>query len=82
MLTVIDPDRTETVIKKTTCLFHKAHPGVTFAGCGCSLSITSRERPADEVAAIKAKRRADEEDRILAQADAIRARRGAILAEP
>lgn len=77
MLIYHDPDEHETVITRHICPLHKANPGKTYAGCTCSSSIGSRRRSPDEVAAIKGKRRREEEDAILAQADAIRARRGA-----
>lgn len=77
MLIRDDPDEYETVSKYRTCIFHQQHPGEPYAGCTCSASISYRRRPASDIAAIKAERRRKEEDRILAEAGAIKARRGA-----
>jgi hypothetical protein len=77
MLTLYEPDTLKLVVKGTTCPFHEQHPGVPYAGCGCSVSVTHERRSPEEVAAIRRKRLRDEEDRILAQADAIRLRRAA-----
>ena len=77
MLIYHDPDAWETVTTSTTCAFHEKNPGVPFAGCCCSFSSGQRPRPPEEAAARRAKRVREEEDRILAAADAIRARRAA-----
>lgn len=77
MLIYHDPDSHETIVHRHTCPFHQVEPGKTFAGCTCSTSIGSRLRPAAEVREIKAKRRREEEDKILAQAEAIKASRAA-----
>ncbi len=70
-----DPDEFEPAIVHHTCAFHKLNPGAPWAGCTCSTSFSQKRRPAEEVAKIKADRRRVEEDKILAQADLIRAQR-------
>lgn len=70
-----DPDEFELVFSHSTCAFHEINPGEPFAGCTCSGGYTQRRREASEVAAIKAKRQRTAEDRILAQAELIRAQR-------
>jgi hypothetical protein len=70
-----DPDEYEIVSEHQTCAFHEANPGVPFAGCCCSSSFTQRRRSDAEIAAIKAKKVREAEDRILAQAEIIKARR-------
>ena len=75
MLIRYDPDEYQTVSQYHTCEFHKRYPGEPFAGCTCSGSLMSRRRTLDEIEAVKADKRRKEEDRILAQAEVIRARR-------
>lgn len=70
-----DADEFEPVVKRHTCAFHELNPGEPWPGCTCSTSYTQKRRPAEEVAKIRAERRRKEEDRILAQADLIRAQR-------
>lgn len=70
-----DEDLYESVYSHRTCPFHERNPGKTYAGCGCSSSWGQRLRSPEEVAAIKARRQREREDGILAEADAIRARR-------
>jgi hypothetical protein len=70
-----DPDEHETVVERHTCSFHQAHPSQLFAGCTCSTGIYSRPRSPEQVREIKAERLRKEEDRILAQAEIIKARR-------
>lgn len=72
-----DPDEWEPDISHSTCPWHKANPGKPFAGCTCSASYGMKRRDPAEVAAIKAKRRREHEDAVLAEADQIRARRAA-----
>jgi hypothetical protein len=72
-----DPDRYRTEVKSHTCAFHEAQPGVPYAGCTCSASYGSVERPPEEVAVIKRAKRIAHEERILAEAAAIKARRKA-----
>ena len=74
-LNAYDPDEYETIVTHSTCAFHKMHPGEQFAGCCCSAGMMQKLRDPEEYAAIKAKKRRAEEDRILAQAEAIRASR-------
>lgn len=75
MLIRYDDDEYEPVHTWHTCLFHQSHPGKTFAGCTCSASFGSRRRSPEEVLKIKAERQRAEEDRILQEAEAIKARR-------
>ena len=70
-----DPDEFEPVVKRHVCAWHEVNPGEPHPGCTCSMVYTQKRRPADEVAKIKAERRRKEEDRILAQAELIRAQR-------
>jgi hypothetical protein len=82
MLIAYDPDEFESVSTYETCAFHKQYPGKPdWAGCTCSASFTQRRRAPEEYAAIKAKKRREEEDRILAQAEIIKASRDAKLKE-
>jgi len=66
MLICYDPDEYENVSEYRTCSF----------GCCRSASYSSRRRSPEEILAIKAKRQREEEDRILARAEAIKATRG------
>ena len=75
MLIQHDPDEFKTVITGRTCSFHQSNPGKPYAGCTCSSSYGSVRRPLEEVRAIRAARERSEEDRILAKARAIRAKR-------
>lgn len=82
MLIHYDPDEYETVSEHRTCPFHERNPNGAFAGCTCSSSYGQRRRPLEEYLAIKAKKAREEEDRILAQAEIIKARRAAEDALP
>jgi hypothetical protein len=75
MLIHHDPDEWETVTTSHMCPFHERHPGEAFAGCTCSASVSQHRRDPADVAKIKARKRREHEDRILAEAEAIRARR-------
>jgi hypothetical protein len=75
MQMLYDPDEYESVQDYRPCPLHEKNPGMWHAGCTCSVGYTSRKRAPEEVAAIKERKRIAEEDRILAEADAIRARR-------
>lgn len=75
MLIHYDPDESKTVVSRRVCAFHRVRPSEMFAGCTCSMSISSERRSAMEIAEIKAKRRRDEDDGILAKAEVIRAAR-------
>lgn len=77
MLLVHDPDQHETVTERHVCPFHKMHPGESYAGCTCSSSVRLVSRPLQEVMRTKADRERAEEDRILREAEIIRARRAA-----
>jgi len=70
-----DPDEYEYVSESRICAFHKADPGADYAGCTCSYSFTQKLRSTSEIAVIKAKKVREAEDRILAQAEIIKARR-------
>ncbi len=78
MLIRHDPDEFEVVSTSHTCPFHEANPGKSYAGCTCSGSSGLRRRPYEEVAKIKAEKRREEEDHILAQAELIKRRRDAL----
>ena len=75
MLIHYDPYEWEGVIETSTCPFHQAHPGEPYAGCACSTMIGSVRRSPEEVAEIKARKRREHEDHILAEAEAIKLRR-------
>lgn len=70
-----DPDEYETILEQSTCSFHQMYPIKPYTGCTCSYSVYQRWRSAEEIAAIKAEREREEEDRILALAELIKARR-------
>lgn len=82
MLIHHDPDEFKSVGTSKTCPFHKQFPGKTYAGCTCSSSFGLERRPPDEIRALKAKRRREEENEILAQAEIIRARRVNLPKDP
>lgn len=71
-----DEDEYETVVESrpcTTCQGERRK--CVGVGCNGSSGISSRRRSPEEIAKIKAQRRQEEEDDILAKADAIRLRR-------
>jgi hypothetical protein len=71
-----DPDEYETVIERRPCSCVSMQ--IPCDGrCNGSFGIGQRLRPLADVLRIKAERQHKEEDAILAQADAIRARRRA-----
>jgi hypothetical protein len=67
-----DEDEYEVVIDSRPC----SCQGKCDGGCSGSFGVGYRRRDPVAVAKIKADRQRAEEDRILAEADAIRARRG------
>lgn len=73
MLIHYDEDEYETVVTRRICAFHKQNPGEPSAGCTCSTSIGYKKRSLDEIASIKAKRQREYEDKVLAEAERIRA---------
>lgn len=75
MLIRYDPDESKSVSEHHVCPFHEENPGVSYAGCTCSSSHGLVRRPPEEVAEIKRKRKREEEDRFLAEAEAIKVRR-------
>lgn len=75
MLILHDPDEWEAVSSQHTCVFHQMFPGEAFAGCTCSVGYGQRRRDPAEVSKIKAEKQRQHEEKILAEADAIRARR-------
>lgn len=75
MLMFHDPDEFETVSEYRICGYHAEWPGRTYAGCTCTASFSQRRRSPEDVASIKAKRRREEEDDILARAETIKASR-------
>jgi hypothetical protein len=70
-----DPDEFETVVDSRPCTSCGGDLTKCDGGCNGSMHIGQKRRPPEEVARIKADRRRQEEDEILAKADAIRARR-------
>lgn len=70
-----DLDEHELVTDHRHCAFHEIYPEQPFPGCTCSSVTRYVPRSPEEVAAIKAKKVRDEEDRILALAEMIKARR-------
>lgn len=78
MMIYSDPDEYEVVVQRRVCPFHQLEPDSVHPGCTCSAGYSHKRRSPDEIAAIKSQKRREEEDRILAAADAIRARRAAL----
>jgi hypothetical protein len=73
-----DPDEYEYHSTFTPCPFHEKYPGSGMvAGCTCSASAGHRRRSDDEIKLIKERKLRYHEDLILAQAEAIKARRAA-----
>lgn len=76
MLIHHDPDEWESISEHHVCPYHQAHPDdVAWPGCTCSSSFGSRRRAPEEVARIKAEKRREREDKILAEAEVIRCAR-------
>lgn len=71
-----DPDEWKSSSVLTRCSFHQRYPDRPHPGCTCSCAISQVRRTPEEIAEIKAKRRREHEDAILAEADLIRSRRG------
>lgn len=77
MHTLYDEDEFETVVHSMPCTSCGGDLGrCRGVGCNGSGGVSSRRRSPAEVKEIKAKRQREYEDKILAEADAIRARRG------
>ena len=77
MLIHHDPDEYKTVVTNHVCPYHQRNPfDRAYAGCTCSGSYSQVRRDPEEVREIKARKRKEHEDRILAEAAIIRARRG------
>lgn len=76
MYFLYDEDEFETITESRPCTSCGGNLGkCRGVGCNGSFGIGSRRRSKEEVAEIKAKRQREHEDAILAEADAIRARR-------
>jgi hypothetical protein len=73
-----DPDEYETVVESRACTRCNGDRNKCDGGCNGMFGIGQRRRSTEEVARIKAERRRADEDRILSEADAIRARRGSL----
>jgi hypothetical protein len=73
----LDPDEWETVTDSRPCTNCGGDLGQCNGACNGSFGVGQRRRAPEEVARIKAERRRAHEDKILAEADAIRARRAA-----
>jgi hypothetical protein len=70
-----DADMYEPVSGGTTCPFHKANPSGHHPGCTCSTYFGYRRVSDETYRAIKARKQREREDRVLAEARTIRARR-------
>lgn len=70
-----DPDEYEPVTEHHVCAYHRLYPGAPYAGCTCWGSYSQRRRSDEEISAIRARKIREEEDRVLAHAEAIKARR-------
>jgi hypothetical protein len=71
-----DEDGYASEVNSNTCQYHRQYPGKAYAGCTCSAGITTRRLSEDEIALRRLKLKLEQEDRLLADADAIlRARR-------
>lgn len=70
-----DPDEYRTVVKSTPCTSCGGDLSKCDGGCNGSMSVGQERRSPEEVAAIKAQRRREYEDKILAEAELIRASR-------
>jgi hypothetical protein len=70
-----DEDEWETVSEHRACTTCGGDLRKCNGGCNGSSGYGMRRRDPKDVAAIKAKRQREHEDKILAEADAIRARR-------
>ncbi len=77
MIVYHDPDEWQSEVKGGTCAFHQANPGKPFAGCSCWSSFGSVRRDPIDVAKIKARKRHNREQEILAEAASILMRRKA-----
>ena len=71
-----DPDLYETVVDSRPCTNCGGDLGPCRGRCNGSASLIQRRRSPDEVAKIKADRRRAGEDKILAEAELIKRRRG------
>lgn len=72
-----DEDEYQVEMEIRTCEFHKRHPNEVTPFCTCSMGFTQKRRDPLEVLKIKKERERKREDKILAEAEAIRARRNA-----
>lgn len=75
MRILYDPDEYETVYESSPCTACGGDMRKCNGGCNGSGSLTTRRRRPAEVALIKAKRRKEHENAVLAEAAAIRQRR-------
>lgn len=83
MHTIIDADEYETVYTSRPCTTCNGDlRKCTGVGCNGYFGIGSRRREPAEIARLQAERRAKHEDAVLAEADAIRARRASGKSEP
>jgi hypothetical protein len=75
-----DEDEYETVVTSRPCTSCGGSLGKCRGiGCNGSFSVGSRRRTPEEIKAIKAKRQQEHEDRVLAEAELIEARRASRL---
>lgn len=75
MRILYDPDEFETVIESRACTACGGDLSKCNGGCNGMAGYSQRRRAPSEVKAIKDAKRREHEDKILAEADAIRARR-------
>jgi hypothetical protein len=71
-----DPDEWETVTTSRPCTACDGGRRRCNGMCNGAFSFSNRRRPPEEVAKIKAEKQRQHEDAILAEAEAIRRRRG------
>lgn len=76
MRILYDPDEWETITESRTCTSCGGDRSKCDGGCNGMFSLGQRRRDPAEVAKIKAERQRKHEEAVLAEADAIRARRG------
>jgi hypothetical protein len=73
-----DEDEWQTVSESRPCTVCNGDPRKCNGTCNGSLFIGTVRRPPAEVAAIKARRQREHDDAVLAEAEAIKARRASI----
>jgi hypothetical protein len=77
-----DPDEWETVSEYRPCTACRGDLGKCNGCCNGMAGYSQRRRAAAEIAAIKAKRQREHEDKILAEAELIKLRRNTPVSRP